>query len=55
MLVASLAAGGVQASPEDVYEAWLRHSDLHAASWLALYLSDQANRDALLPHFELDG
>lgn len=54
VLVASLAAGGVQASDDEVYEAWRRHSDAHAASWLALYGDPRANRDALLPYFDLD-
>lgn len=54
-LVNALAADDITVSPEDAYLAWRRHSEDHAASWLALYNDDDANRQALLRHFDLDG
>ncbi|MCE7798697.1 hypothetical protein LWE61_19385 [Sphingobium sufflavum] len=53
-LVSALAADDITVSPEDAYAAWRRHSEDHAASWLALYSNDDENRQALLCHFDLD-
>ena len=54
ILVTALAAAEIKALAEDVYQAWRRHSETHAASWLVIYPDDESNRQALLPHLELD-
>lgn len=54
-LVAALAADRITVSADDAYAAWRRHSDDHAAGWLALYADDDANRRALLRHLDLEG
>lgn len=52
-LSAALAVDGIIASPDNVYAAWRRHSDDHAASWLVLGDDDEALRRALLRHLEV--
>lgn len=53
-LVGALAADQISVSPDDAYAAWRRHSEDFAAGWLTLYADDEANRQALLRHLDLD-
>jgi mevalonate pyrophosphate decarboxylase len=43
----------IVADDETIFDAWVRYSDEHAASWLALYSSDEDNVAALLRHVDL--
>jgi len=48
-----LARANIITDQVTVFDAWRRHSDWHAAGWLALYLSDEENLAALLQHLDL--
>lgn len=52
-LQAALAARGIVADADVVFAAWERHSETHAAGWLALYEDDADNCAALLTHLDL--
>lgn len=53
-LRAAFGSAHILADDNTIFDAWARHSEEHAASWLALYRSDDENLAALLRHVELD-
>ena len=50
----ALGSAGIVADDATIFDAWARHSEEHAASWLVLYYSDAENLAALLKHVDLD-
>lgn len=50
----ALGGAGIVADDATIFDAWIRHSDEHAASWLILYHSDAENLAALLKQVDLD-
>jgi hypothetical protein len=50
----ALSGAGIVADDATIFDAWSRHSDEHAASWLSLYHSDADNLKALLKQVDLD-
>lgn len=49
----ALTGSGIVADDDTIFDAWRRHSDECAASWLSLYPSDDDNLSALLRHVDL--
>lgn len=49
----ALNGAGILADEATIFDAWIRHSDEHAAAWLTLYHSDADNLAALLKHVDL--
>ena len=50
--VRAFAESGFEASDEDIYTAWQKHSEKYSAGWLASYGNDERDGSALLAQLE---